>query len=677
MPQELREYQRSLVERVICAYDNGARRICLVSPTGSGKTIVAAELIKQFVGSGLKVMFQVNLDCLIGQTRAKLWDMGYRDKSHTGYIKAQIKELRSAPLQIASQQTLLRRDWWKERSFDVIFFDECHTTAFGEAAAETRRTFPNALYIGLTATPMRMKKNEGLRDHFDECIAAPVPRELTASGYLAPMDYYSLPSDFIDLSRVRLTSTGQEFNIEDLGVACNHPQSIDRCFEEYHNHGQNQPALIFAVTVDHAKTLAERFNRGGVLTEIVTAKTPSRERSMLYSAFKKGEIQAIASVNCISTGFDVPNATVGIVARPTKSEGLWYQIVGRLMRPAPGKVKGIILDIAGNTWRFGIPDYIEKYELDFSQLDGSGDPPFKTCENCGLLNLISVKFCKNCGEEFPIIKREPVTKPLILIHEGEVPVIEYIKQLEQELEQVAKDLGEKKQSIDEQIEQIGEKMKQIDKEKQSIDEQIQVIDEQIKLINKEKQSIDEQIQVIDESREQRNKQRAYVSDQWEEVTRKWRKSDQKQLLWTQGEQLGLLWQQLGDQIRQIEEQTKQIWQKMEQVEKQRKEMMKQKKQLEEQKKKIKKQRENFIVQMEQLNKQKKQLEEQLQQINEQRNQKQIQIQIQEKVSQETEIQPALEKSVCSSQECHIEKTRSQLGNSQFVVLIPKSGIKLS
>ena len=420
MPQELREYQRSLVERVICAYDNGARRICLVSPTGSGKTIVAAELIKQFVGSGLKVMFQVNLDCLIGQTRAKLWDMGYRDKSHTGYIKAQIKELRSAPLQIASQQTLLRRDWWKERSFDVIFFDECHTTAFGEAAAETRRTFPNALYIGLTATPMRMKKNEGLRDHFDECIAAPVPRELTASGYLAPMDYYSLPSDFIDLSRVRLTSTGQEFNIEDLGVACNHPQSIDRCFEEYQKHGQNQPALIFAVTVDHAKTLAERFNRGGVLTEIVRAKTPSRERSMLYSAFKKGEIQAIASVNCISTGFDAPNATVGIVARPTKSEGLWYQMVGRLMRPDPGKVKGIILDIAGNTWRFGIPDFIEKYELDFSQLNGSGGVPLKTCDNCGLLNFISAKVCRNCGDEFPVIQKRPVTRNLILISEGKV-----------------------------------------------------------------------------------------------------------------------------------------------------------------------------------------------------------------------------------------------------------------
>lgn len=135
MPMELREYQRSLVDQVIHAYDAGARRICLVSPTGSGKTIVAAELIKQFVARGLRVMFQVHLDCLIGQTRSKLWDMGYQDQRHTGFIKAGLQENRGAPLQIASQQTLLRRDWWKERPFDVFFFDECHTTAFVRAAA--------------------------------------------------------------------------------------------------------------------------------------------------------------------------------------------------------------------------------------------------------------------------------------------------------------------------------------------------------------------------------------------------------------------------------------------------------------------------------------------------------------------------------------------------------------
>ena len=159
-------------------------------------------------------------------------------------------------------------------------------------------------------------------------------------------------------------------------------------------------------------------------TEVVTAKTPSEKRSQIYSAFKKGEIQALASVNCISTGFDVPNATVGIVARPTQSEGLWYQIVGRLMRPAPGKTKGIILDIAGNAWRFGIPDEIEKYELNFSQLDGTGGPPLKTCEYCGLLNLI---FAKVCGAEFPVIEPKPLDRPLEIYHVGDLPQGHYEK----------------------------------------------------------------------------------------------------------------------------------------------------------------------------------------------------------------------------------------------------------
>ena len=90
------------------------------------------------------------------------------------------------------------------------------------------------------------------------------------------------------------------------------------------------------------------------------------------------------------------------------------------MRPAPGKVKGIILDIAGNTWRFGIPDFIEKYELDFSQLTGLGTPPFKTCESCGLLNFISAKFCKNCDTEFPVLEKKPVDRSLDLYHKGDL-----------------------------------------------------------------------------------------------------------------------------------------------------------------------------------------------------------------------------------------------------------------
>jgi len=410
MATELRPYQHDLIQQVLRTYKEGGRRICVVSPTGSGKTIVAAALIQEFVDQGLRVMFQVHLDCLIGQTRSKLWDMGYRDKKHLGFIKAGFNENRRASLQIASQQTLLKRDWWQKRHFDVIFFDECHTTAFVKAAQRTRECFPHALYIGLTATPMRMKKTEGLRDHFDHCIAAPIPQKLTEMGYLAPMDYYSLPADFIDLSRVRVTAG--EFNSGDLGIACNHPQSIDRCLEEYRKHGQGQPALIFAVTVAHAEALARRFNAGGVLTKVVTAKTPSEERGQLYEAFKRGKIQALASVKCISMGFDVPNATVGIVARPTQSEGLWYQMVGRLMRPARGKEKGVILDIAGNTWRFGIPDEIQAYSLDFSQLAGSGGPPFKTCDHCGLLNLISAKVCKGCGTAFPVQEKKPVIVPL-------------------------------------------------------------------------------------------------------------------------------------------------------------------------------------------------------------------------------------------------------------------------
>lgn len=173
MPIELRQYQLSLVDRVLRDYESGARRICVVSPTGSGKTLVAAELIKRFVSRGLKVMFQVHLDCLIGQTRSKLWDMGYRDSNHIGFIKAKLPEKPHASLQIASQQTLLRRDWWKSRQFDVIFFDECHTTAFVKAAvvvysngSKFKRvklcSVPNVVAIDTSRMDARITVNNGI-----------------------------------------------------------------------------------------------------------------------------------------------------------------------------------------------------------------------------------------------------------------------------------------------------------------------------------------------------------------------------------------------------------------------------------------------------------------------------------------------------------------------------------
>lgn len=404
---ELRGYQKDLIQSAYQSIRDGHRRVLMVSPTGSGKTIVGTQIIKDARRKGRKVLFLVHLDPLVSQTFDKLRRFGIADED-VGFIKAGWPENREAPIQIASLQTLSRRQWWKGQVFDVLMFDEAHETSFHTAAEKVRQTFEDAFVIGLTATPWRLKRSESLKIHFDTLVHGPLPRELQAMGALAKMKYFACPEANLD----DVHTLGGDYQTDELSRACNRPEIIQHVFREWKRLADWKRTIAFCVDVSHATAVADHFTKEGVPTALVIGSTPIKERTRIYSQFETGEICFIASIGCLSTGFDSPAAEVGLMLRPTKSKALFHQQTGRIMRPYKTKEYGIILDHAGNVRRHGIPETLAGYWL-VDPIKTDGEIKLKECPDCHAWVNNFAQICPECGFEFVSEDEElPPPKPL-------------------------------------------------------------------------------------------------------------------------------------------------------------------------------------------------------------------------------------------------------------------------
>lgn len=392
---KLRTYQKQLVDDVYDQLDLGIKRIGIFAGCGAGKTVVSAQLIQDFVDSGMRILFCVHLDVLVEQTAQKIEALGLR----CGFIKAGFPEDLAAPIQIASIQTMAKRQWWRRWSADVVFLDEAHITLFSQIGMQLMySSHPNAIYLALTGTPKRLGR-EQLGDHLEAAVTSPTPAELTRMGYLAPLQYFSLGEP--NLVGAGLDGDG-EYQEKDLKIACDRPELVNRAVLEWLRLTPGKRTIAFCVDVDHANRLADEFRRFGVAAATVDGSTPINERNTLYQDLASGKLLVLTSCNVVSIGFDEPSVEVGMLLRPTQSEALHFQQVGRVMRLSPrtGKTHGIILDQAGNLQRLGFPEDIWRYELPHSKQQGSTAPaPKKECPDCGALVHCFVMRCQ-CGYEW-------------------------------------------------------------------------------------------------------------------------------------------------------------------------------------------------------------------------------------------------------------------------------------
>ena len=399
--QILRPYQHDAVDQVELAWHRGRRAPLLAAPTGSGKTIIACELIRRAVDRGRRVLFLAPRRELIEQAVDKLEAAGI----DTNVVMAGDSRRSSfARVTVASVDTLharrMRDGGYPILDPDLIVVDEAHLFVT-PLRAGIIGYWPKAKIAGLTATPAR-KDGRALALIFDELIEVATVGELTEQGFLVPGRYFSIGDP--DLSRVKITAG--DYNSHQLGEVMNRPTLVGNIVTTWLSRAGGRRTVVFATTIAHSAALANEFKAHGVAAEHVDANTPTEERHDIFERFRSGDTQVLANCTLASYGFDLPELDCVIVARPTKSMVLYLQMIGRGLRPAPGKTHCLVLDHSGVVRRFGFADEPREWSLEGrvtdwreeARRDGRELPEAKTLRDCPECEaLFTGAQCPSCG----------------------------------------------------------------------------------------------------------------------------------------------------------------------------------------------------------------------------------------------------------------------------------------
>ena len=384
----LRSHQERLLAQLDAALVQGCNRIVAQAPTGFGKTIVAAHRLRLLQDAGKRAIFVVPALSLIDQSIEKLYaegvgDVGVMQANHLMTDYAQ-------PIQIASVQTLQRRE---VPPADEIIIDEVHRwyQFYPKLLADPR--FANIPIIGLTATPW----TRGLGKYFGRLIIGSTTRELIDTGYLSPFRAFAPASP--DLTGVR-TIAG-DYHEGDLGEAMNKTVLVADVVTTWLERAAGRPTLCFAVDRAHAKNLQQKFLSEDVSAEYIDCYTEAPERNAIARRFHAGEVQVVCNVGCLTTGIDWDVRCI-ILARPTKSEILYVQMIGRGLRTADGKSDCLILDHSDNHIRLGFVTDIHYETLDegkekLSVRTVRAEALPKKCPKCTFLKPPKMLQCPCCG----------------------------------------------------------------------------------------------------------------------------------------------------------------------------------------------------------------------------------------------------------------------------------------
>lgn len=368
----------------------GNRRPMLQAPTGFGKTVLASAIVDGALSKNKRVIFTVPALSLIDQTVEMFWQEGIRD---VGVIQG-AHEMTShhRAVQVASVQTLMKRHIPRS---DVVMIDEAHRwfKFYGEWMRLPE--WASVPFIGLSATPW----TKGLGKFFDDLIIAETTAGLIEKGYLSKFRVFSPTHP--DLTGVR-TLAG-DYHEGDLSVAMDKPPLVADVVETWRRLADDRPTFVFAVDCAHAKSIQERFKEAGISAEYIDAHTQLDERESIRRRFHDGSVRVVCNVGCLTTGVDWDVRCISLV-RPTKSEMLFVQMIGRGLRTADGKDDCLILDHSDTHLRLGFVTDIHHQQLDDGQpkkkeskSQDREEPKPKECSKCSFLKPPRVHACPNCG----------------------------------------------------------------------------------------------------------------------------------------------------------------------------------------------------------------------------------------------------------------------------------------
>ena len=392
MSLTLRPYQQRAVHDLRLAFRDGARAPLLVAPTGMGKTVIAAEILRGVAERGRSAIFLVHRRELITQSSHKLALAGVEH----GTIAAGTQPADHS-IQVASVQTLVRRLEQVNATPDLIVIDEAHHATAG-SWKRVMDHWPDAHRLGVTATPVRLD-GRGLSAAFDRLVLGPSVADLERAGFLCASRLYA-PPQVADLSALKRRAG--DYAIDQAADAMDRPTVTGDAIQHYQRLAGSQRAIAFCCSIQHAEHVAASFNAAGITAATLLGSAASHDRDATVAAFDAGQVQVLVTVDVVSEGFDIPAASCAILLRPTQSLGLYLQQVGRVLRPAPGKTHAVILDHVGNVHRHGWPDDPREWSLEGAQrrarAAGPAAPSVRTCPQC-FAAFKPAPVCPVCGAD--------------------------------------------------------------------------------------------------------------------------------------------------------------------------------------------------------------------------------------------------------------------------------------
>ena len=347
----LRDYQIDICSRVSDAFEHH-RSVMVQMPTGTGKTVVLAELVKRLKmkNEGLKILIVAHRRELVEQ------------------IKATIKRMKmdSRNITVESIQTISRRIDALDFIPSLVVIDEAH-----HALAKTYKmmwdAWPDARFLGLTATPCRLN-GKGFTDLFDVLVQSWDIPTFIKEKWLSTYDFVSIKSDGVTqrlIDSLQKRGADGDYQNKEMDMLLNKRPSIERLYQSFEEYGKDRKGIVYAINISHAKKIMELYQEHGIKAVAIDSKTPAAQRQADIEAFKNGDIQVLVNVDIFSEGFDCPDVEFVQLARPTLSLAKYLQMVGRGLRVAKGKKNCVIIDNVGLYRVFGLPSQVWNWNAMF------------------------------------------------------------------------------------------------------------------------------------------------------------------------------------------------------------------------------------------------------------------------------------------------------------------------
>lgn len=238
----------------------------------------------------------------------------------------------------------------------MIVIDEAHH-ALAESYMELWRRYPEAKKLGMTATPCRLN-GKGFTDLFDKLVSSWSIAEFIKKGYLSVFDYVSIRRESEEqrlINELKKRGTDGDYQIKEMNEKLNRQTSIGRLYDAMKRYADGKKGIVYAISIEHARNIAEYYSRRGVKAVAIDSKTPQAARKAMVDDFKAGRIKVMVNVDVFSEGFDCPDVEFVQMARPTLSLAKYLQQVGRGLRMSEGKKACVIIDNVGLYRVFGLP----------------------------------------------------------------------------------------------------------------------------------------------------------------------------------------------------------------------------------------------------------------------------------------------------------------------------------